>query len=265
MKKKVLRTAFVGERLISFFIDYFIFMIVMAISFGVLLSVNDSLLGGSFLVGLLYIIFKDIVGGQSLGKRILKLEVREQDDLKVEIRRKKLVLRNLTFPILFIDFLFMFFNKQSQRLGDILTGTTVVKLTSDINYNENEAIEEYKRGLTKSGTNKKTILKILIAIILLGALFIGGLFFAITTTIKNGDAYKTAIQQIENNAKVLEKTGGIEDYGFLSQASVSINNGRGNAQFVIKVEGIKEDTRVYVELFKDRGQEWEVTNFYMLD
>jgi len=74
--------------------------------------------------------------------------------------------------------------------------------------------------------------------------------------IKNNDAYRTAILEIERTASILEKTGGILGYGMLPEGNIESNEGNGKATFKIDVEGKVKSIKVKVHLSKTTGTNW---------
>ena len=75
---------------------------------------------------------------------------------------------------------------------------------------------------------------------------------------KNSDAYKVAVNRIENNQEILTETGGIKGYGMMPTGHVSISNGYGKAQLEIEVLGNERDINVSVYLTKEPNGEWEL-------
>ena len=71
---------------------------------------------------------KDIINGQSIGKRIMKIAIRSDiDNSKVSIVR--LILRNIFIFIWPIDLLVFLCSKQKKRLGDILNRTDIYDIS----------------------------------------------------------------------------------------------------------------------------------------
>jgi uncharacterized RDD family membrane protein YckC len=71
-------------------------------------------------------LLKDIVGGQSAGKRLLGLQVVDYRSGAVAYPFS-LVLRNLTLVIFPLEILFLVWRKDRRRLGDLLMGTAVME------------------------------------------------------------------------------------------------------------------------------------------
>ena len=265
MKRKVLRVSFIGERLFSFFIDYLIIFILTGVSFGLLVQVNEGVSWISLAIWGILFLLKDILSGQSIGKRIFKIAVRREIDLQKEPEKRKLILRNITTFIGLFDFIYMLFNKDNQKIGDKLAGTVVVKLIEDTEYNEEIVIEKFQESSGKGEYNRKSFLKLIIIIVILVLLFISVIFFTIVTVMKNSSAYKEALYQIQNNEKVIEQTGKIEGFGYFPNGSIATENGLGFAKLVIKVNGSKRDIHALVELHREPEEEWKVENLEILD
>lgn len=79
-------------------------------------------------VGYIYFLSKDFFGGQSLGKRLQKLQLVSLDGGQVSYLR--MVIRNLFLVVWPIELIIYLLNS-GQRLGDILCKTTVVQATEE--------------------------------------------------------------------------------------------------------------------------------------
>ena len=73
---------------------------------------------------------------------------------------------------------------------------------------------------------------------------------------KNSNAYKVAIENIESDANIIDTTGGIAGYGKMPKGNITVTNGHGIAQLQIKVIGQISDVKVYVYLEKEAEGEW---------
>ena len=76
--------------------------------------------------------------------------------------------------------------------------------------------------------------------------------------IKNNDAYRAAVSEIERTSYILEKTGEITGYGLLPEGNIETNDGIGKATFKIDVKGKTKDLKVKVHLSKTPDTEWVV-------
>ncbi|MDQ7960397.1 cytochrome c oxidase assembly factor Coa1 family protein [Flavobacterium lindanitolerans] len=123
---------------------------------------------------------------------------------------------------------------QKKRLGDKIAKTIVVK------------------NPDKPGQLPRILMLIGVGI----AFFIFFIVF-IGSMMKNSDAYKTAITEIEKSEEIRIQTGGIKGYGIMPTGNISVSNNEGQAQLEIKVLGNKNDMHVNVYLEKENGQ-WKV-------
>ncbi len=73
------------------------------------------------------LVFKDVLSGKSIGKRWVKLTVRNYDDPTCLPSLWRLVVRNVFLIVWPIEYLVMIINKENRRFGDILAGTDVFK------------------------------------------------------------------------------------------------------------------------------------------
>ena len=120
-----------GRRILAFLIDELLVMLFMMLLSLVPLNMNTDTLGAVWLDLLYYfallscmfiLIFKDIIGGQSIGKRIMKIKVVDLYDNKPNIFR--LILRNITIFIWPVEFLLLLLGKR--KIGDILAKTEII-------------------------------------------------------------------------------------------------------------------------------------------
>lgn len=263
------RIGTIGERMFSFLIDYFIFtLLFLVVGFNVFTVITErNLLPMNImiiLVILLTYIFKDIFNGRSLGKRLFRLGVRCIEDPSILPNKWRLLLRNITLIIWPIEFFIIIFSPTGIRLGDRLAKTIVVKLDKEDGDYKN--LEEYKERYEENkGISTKKILKIIAfstgAFIMAIILFIGGIGF----TIKNNSSYKTAISYIENSKEIISETGEIKGYGFMPTGSISISNGYGEAELIIKVKGEKSDIRLFMRLSKKPNSEWQIIRVEIIE
>ena len=102
---------------------------------------------------------------------------------------------------------------------------------------------------------RRIILLVISGVIIFGV----ALFFLLTGLIKSSDAYMMAIEHVRNDKTVQLATGGVKDFSFTS-GQISTDNGHGEANFEITVEGEKNDIDVFIELEKEPEGEWKVLN-----
>jgi uncharacterized RDD family membrane protein YckC len=123
--------ASLSERLIGQILDELIAIIPFIV--GIIFSIFSETLGeiiiiGAILLGIIYVLFSDgLSGGQSYGKRIMKIAVIDAKSSQPCTFLKSFV-RNLLLILLgIIDWVFIF-GKKRQRLGDMAANTMVVKV-----------------------------------------------------------------------------------------------------------------------------------------
>jgi uncharacterized RDD family membrane protein YckC len=123
--------ASLGERFFGQVLDELIAAIPIIV--GIILSVFSKSLGeiailGALVIAALYILFSDgFSGGQSYGKRIMKIAVIDASSGQPCTFPKSLLRNLLLFLLGIIDWVFIF-GKKRQRLGDMLANTMVVKV-----------------------------------------------------------------------------------------------------------------------------------------
>ncbi len=123
-----------GKRIFAFIIDFISVGVIQAIGFMCITlmyqksgNLVDLLLIYSGFSSLL-LIFKDVVKGQSIGKRIMKIAVRKMENTSEIPGISTLLLRNLFLVIWPIELKTFFSSKNNLRLGDKLLKTTVIKI-----------------------------------------------------------------------------------------------------------------------------------------
>jgi uncharacterized RDD family membrane protein YckC len=233
------------SRIFAFIIDHFVltFITVFPLTF---FMMNEDMEGGFLfaLFGILMIIafiiysLKDSIKGTSIGKWVIGIGVRDEHNRGDVPSIPRLFLRNLLLVIWPIEFIVLVTNKDKQRLGDKLANTVVVKVR-------------------EMGIWKKIVIVLLVIIISFVLLL-----STIVLSMKNSEAYETAITYIESNENIVSETGGIEGYGFLPSGSVQISNGYGESVFTIEVKGKEKDIYVEVYLTKNPNQNWRVKEVY---
>ena len=116
------------KRIMSILIDVTIIIVgipILLIPLLFIFGLANDVLSRVLLLSLIYslLLCKDLFQGQSIGKRIVKLRVKNVDNSRASLY--KLVLRNLFIIIWPIEFIMCFINPQ-RRLGDIVVRTKLV-------------------------------------------------------------------------------------------------------------------------------------------
>lgn len=96
----------------------------------VLSVVGVVAMGVFFLMGSAYVVCRDVIKGQSIGRRILQMRVVQEDGQRPVVWWRA-VLRDVLlriFPVLIIEVIYLFADSQHRRLGDRLTKTVVVDI-----------------------------------------------------------------------------------------------------------------------------------------
>lgn len=178
---------------------------------------------------------KDSIKGISIGKWIMGIMVRDKDNPELVPSFGKLLFRNIFLIIWPVEFIVLAASEEKKRLGDKTAKTIVVK-------NPNKPSKTARII---------TLASIVIVFITFLTLFTG-------SAIKSSDAYKVAIENIEQNQSILKETGGITGYGMMPTGRIEINNGFGQAELEIKVLGTNKDLNISVYLTKEPNGKWEL-------
>ena len=245
IKQQNLEIASRKRRIVAFFIDFFTnsFLVLFLgfLMFGlpffkksVFINHSNSLILLCLLWVFLFFL-KDCFNGESLGKRVMGIVVRDTFNHQLTPSYNRLFIRNIFLLILPIEFLILLTNKQKRRLGDSSMQTVVLK------------------------SQAKT--KVFPIIISLSVLFISIILSSVillTSLMKSSGAYKVSIQNIKKNERIIHKVGGIKEFGFMPTGNIQISNGYGNADLSIKVIGNSKSIYVKTHLEKKPKKNWEL-------
>lgn len=123
------RTAYLGSRasrFIAFAIDFWGAAVLLAVVLLPIRTVSIDLYSLAVLVSWLsYVLLRDAIPGQGLGKRLFGLRVIQQETRRACTWQSSIV-RNLTHLFFWIDAIFIL-GKRRLRLGDHLANTLVIK------------------------------------------------------------------------------------------------------------------------------------------
>lgn len=189
----------------------------------------------TMIIGFLIYFAKDAIKGISVGKWIMGIMIRDENKPNEVPSFGRLFIRNLFIIIWPIEFIVLATNENKKRLGDKTAKTIVVK-----------------------NPNKPTKLPRILALVGVVIAFFTFTFLFVGSAMKNSDAYKVAIIEIEKNEEILSETGGITGYGMMPTGNINISNGNGQAQLEIKVLGNEKDLDVGVYLTKEPNGEWKL-------
>lgn len=114
---------------------------------------------------------------------------------------------------------------------------------------------EYQR--VRKEQKKKLRKKIAIVLIGAGVVIIGSVLL-LMTLMKKSDAYTAAENYLMADPQIQAETGGIKDFGMFPSGNISVDNGYGNSELSIHVNGTKKDIEITVHLEKQPGGDWEV-------
>jgi uncharacterized RDD family membrane protein YckC len=233
------------RRIAAFIIDHFIFTFLIVgivfLSLGTDFMDENSLNNlitkvlPTMIIGLVLYFVKDSIKGISPGKWIMGIMVRNENNPAEVPSFGRLLIRNLFLIIWPIEFIVLASSQEKKRLGDKTAKAIVVK-----------------------NPNKPTKLPRVLALVGVGIAFFTFTFLFAGSAMKNSDAYKVAISEIEQNAEIISETGGIIGYGMMPTGNVSISNGNGQAQLEIKVLGNEKDLNIVVYLTKEPNGEWKL-------
>lgn len=231
------------RRIVAFIIDHFVltFLIVSICFLALGPDFIDKASTGKIIslplimsLGFLIYLLKDSIKGISIGKWAMGIMVRDENTPEQTPSIGRLFLRNVPFIIWPVEFIVLATSDQKKRLGDKIAKTIVVK-----------------------NPNKPAQLPRILMLIGVAIAFFVLFIVLIGSAMKNSDAYKTAVNEIEKSEEIRIQTGGIKGYGIMPTGNISVSNNEGQAQLEIKVLGNTNDMHVNVYLEKENGQ-WKV-------
>ena len=129
MKKSFL----ILTRIFSAVLDIFIYSLLMLLFKPILIGDSEYYSGGLFIITYyLFFLIQDIIFNRTIGKLILGLKIIYLDNdnyrvLRLFLRRL-FDLLELVMPFLYL--FFIVFNKESKKLGDLLSKTKIIKTKS---------------------------------------------------------------------------------------------------------------------------------------
>jgi len=286
----LMKKASFDQRLGAFFLDYIIIsfasfsiyifvFVVPQIIFG-LGETNLAIYSIVFMV-LVFLVyaFRDVVGGQSVGKRIVGIGVRSISDNYSAPPASKLFLRQIFSFVWFIEFLVLITSKDKRKIGDKLAGTDVYnlreynKLVQNAKRTEHAMLTQGSEHLTDSiprpdtttlqKSKKKKMAVIVVGALIVCALLVGAIALFVTSVfslIESHPSYQIAIESITTNSEIETMIGEIERFS-MTGGNASTGPGRGDANFNIRARGVYGDVRVFVELEMRDGGDWEIVWF----
>lgn len=279
-KQLRLEKAHLDSRIVAYFIDHFIIAQVYVV-------LTLIVIAGGLSVVLLFIAFpllpcmKDIVNGQSPGKYLLGMVVRDSANQSEKPSASRLFLRNIFVFMLPIEFLILIFSQTRTKLGDSLAGTDVYYLRRGTPLPSKDRLAGagtyYVRSrgtplLSKdrlAGADaymaparpiRSKAIKIVVTVVLIFVLFAVFIALLAETATRNTPAFRAAIYYIETHQEVRDIVGDITRHRLVSGTHVS-GAGRGFADYNILVIGSQGRTRVHIQLERVSGREWKTIDF----
>lgn len=230
------------RRIAAFLIDHFVLSFLMVSIVFIALDFNfmdnecmdnmQSIVLWVMIPGFLVYFSKDSIKGISIGKWIMGIMIRNDFDNEIPTF-VKLFIRNLLIVIWPIEFIVLAASPDKKRLGDKIAKTKVL-----------------------NNPNKPKKFPRISVLISIGVCFFLFTYYTAGNAMKNSNAYKVAIENIESNENIIDSTGGIVGYGNMPKGNINVTNGHGIAQLQIKVMGQRSDINVYVYMEKEPEGEW---------
>ncbi|NEW09074.1 hypothetical protein GK047_24160 [Paenibacillus sp. SYP-B3998] len=81
--------------------------------------------------------------------------------------------------------------------------------------------------------------------------------------IKSNRSYEISERFIRENPQVRSQLGEVISIGLVPMGGVSISNGRGEANFDIKVKGTMKSATINISLYKESNSDWKIKEYKM--
>ncbi len=182
-------------------------------------------------LGLILFFSKDSYRGISFGRWIMGIMVRNDVDNEVP-SYMSLFIRNLFILVWPVELIILLVNTDKKRLADKVSKTIVLE-------NSKETNRLFRIGV--------------LFLIVFGFYFFAEFYGSALIT--NSEAYEIAVESIEQNENIIDKTGGIVGYEGM-EGFISMDDEIGKAEFKIKVNGEENNVVVRVYLEKKTDEEW---------
>ncbi len=186
------------------------------------------------IIGLGIYISKDCYKGISIGKWILGIMVRDENNRNEVPTFGRLFLRNLFIVVWPIEFIVLALSDDKKRIGDKVAKTIVLK-----------------------NPNKPEKLPRVLSLIGIGVMFFVFLMVFVGSALKSSEAYTLATKEIEKSTEIINETGGIVGYGFMPTGNINVTGNEGQAQLSITVKGKLKNVDVFTYLESKDGK-WEL-------
>jgi uncharacterized RDD family membrane protein YckC len=229
------------RRIAALLFDHFLFsmlgVLAMFLQLGPRWDMQPQLVSGSmmptFLAVMALYLCKDVIGGQSIGRAIFAIEVRDAGAPNQVPPAGRLIRRNLFLSLWPVELVALALSPSRQRIGDRLAGTCVARVSTPL------------RPRVLAGTGFAAAL--LVA-------------FLVTSThlVRSSAAYEVATDQLRTDPDVEAEVGAVTGFGALPAGGIQIQNGVGRAELIIGVEGERGAARTTVVLEKPPDGEWTV-------
>lgn len=102
-----------------------------------------------------------------------------------------------------------------------------------------------------------------LGLLVLFGLFIGGIFFGVTSMMKESDAYKGAMTEVQHNKLVIEKLGSSIESDGMTSGSINVSGNAGNCDLQIPIKGSKGTGTVFVVAEKRGGWKYSEMAVYI--
>lgn len=199
MKENFLKKSSRKRRIAAYVIDHFV--MIFLIAFFVFITLGTKSFDGGklenrffviasivFFIGFLVYFSKDSIKGTSIGKWVMGIMIRDENNYNLVPSYSRLLVRNLFMVVWPIEFIVLATNNEKKRLGDKSQKTVVLK-----------------------NPNKPKVLPRILTLIGLVIILFMSFFLLVGNIMKSSDAYKISIESIEGNQKIIREVGGIKD------------------------------------------------------
>ncbi|MHC5353889.1 RDD family protein [Myroides sp. LJL115] len=247
MRSYTFTTVNAWKRLLAFTIDFLIcFCIYLLLVYCFIAYADKGMVqfllqnivvffASTFLI-FVFLVFKDIFLGRSIGKALTGLHIVHVESSS-KVAKKYLILRNIGTLVWPLELVFWSFNPNKAKIGGIKTQTRVV--------------QEAPSSSSLPGF-------IALSILIVSMLYCGRILNV--EALKQSEPFHFALQELSKDKEIYLKAGNLEDFRLLKGFA-----GISEARFVLTANKTDHNYKLYVYLIKMDSNQWEVANVDLVE
>lgn len=242
MRSNTYTTVNPWKRLLAFTIDFLICFCIYLLLVYCFIAYADQVMvqfllenilvffASTFLI-FVFLVFKDVFWGRSIGKTLTGLYIVDIEEGK-QVTRKYLILRNIGTLVWPLELVFWSFNPNKTKIGGIKTQTRVVQ----------------------TSPSASTLPGLIALSILIGSMLYCTRILNVEA-LQQSEPFHFALQELSKDKEFYLKAGNLEDFKLLKGFA-----GVSEARFVLAANKTDHNYKLYVYLIKLDSNQWEVAN-----